>query len=100
MKDKTSVGVYNEFNEEINYNFLKFPNFTSNLAYTIDKFFQSINVYNSKIHVLSELNKNIFCSIENAKKDLSYFPKINLKNGLLRNFIWTKNKYHSLDFKS
>tara|TARA_X000000950_G_scaffold287803_1_gene401746 strand:+ start:10267 stop:11325 length:1059 start_codon:yes stop_codon:yes gene_type:complete len=71
---------------------LYLPNFLSLIAYIVDYFLQKLNLYNSKIHVLSELNKNIFCNIDKAKIILNYKPKINLENGLERNFNWMFNK--------
>ena len=70
--------------------FLKLPNIASSVAYYVDNLMQKINLYNSKIHVLSELNKNIFCEINYSKKYLNYNPKIDLKIGLRRNFMWMK----------
>ena len=51
---------------------------------------QKTGFYNSKIHVLSELSKNIFCSIKKTEENLGYNPKIDLKIGLKRNFDWMK----------
>ena len=70
--------------------FLKLPNIASDIAYFVDKAIQSTNFYNSKIHVLSELNKNIFCNIDYTKQVLKYNPKINLEIGIERNFNWLK----------
>jgi len=69
---------------------MKLPNIFSDIAYIADMVIQKTGFYNSKIHVLSELNKNIFCSIKKAEDDLSYNPKIDLKIGLKRNFDWMK----------
>tara|TARA_B100001057_G_C22853993_1_gene952040 strand:+ start:1314 stop:2366 length:1053 start_codon:yes stop_codon:yes gene_type:complete len=73
------------------------PSFLSNFAYIADNIIQKIGLYNSKVHVLSELNKNIFCSIEQTEKDLNYKPKIDLNLGLKRNFDWMK-KNNKLEF--
>ena len=39
------------------------------------------------MHVLSELNKNIFCEINYSKKYLNYNPKIDLKIGLREIYV-------------
>ncbi len=61
---------------------IKIPNFFGDIFWLIDYAFQKLGYYNQKIHVASELNKNIFCSIDLAKKELGYNPKINLYKGL------------------
>ena len=86
-----------DFNINSKNTFLKLPNVTSTIAYYCDFIFQKLNLYNSKIHVLSELNKNIFCEIEYSKKCLNYNPKIDLHLGLRRNFNWMK-KNNLLNF--
>ena len=37
-----------------------------------------------KIHVLSEMNKTIACSIEKAGRELGYDPQIELEEGMRR----------------
>lgn len=63
---------------------MKLPNMASEVAYYIDKVMQSLGLYNQKIHVLSEMNKNIACSIELAKQELGYKPTIALREGMKR----------------
>ena len=77
--------------------FLKLPNLVSTIAFLCDYILQKVSLYNSKIHVLSELNKNIYCEIEYSKKCLNYNPKIDLPMGLRRNFNWMK-KNNLLNF--
>jgi len=77
--------------------YIRLPAILSDLAYLTDKIIQSTSLYHSKIHVLSELGKNIFCSIEKSEKDLNYNPKIDLEIGLKRNFDWMK-KNNFLEF--
>ena len=47
----------------------------------LDYYIQKLGFYNQKIHVLSEMNKDIFCDISKAKKELGYAPKIDLYKG-------------------
>lgn len=75
MKDKFHLNVKNSV--------IKLPFFFGQIAEIIDSLFQFFGIYSQKIHVLSELNKNIFCSVELAKKEINYDPKINFKKGML-----------------
>ena len=61
---------------------IRLPHFFGQIAQLIDYLFQSLNIYNQKIHVVSELNKNIFCSIDLAKKEVDYNPKIDFETGI------------------
>jgi nucleoside-diphosphate-sugar epimerase len=38
--------------------------------------------------VLSEMNKNISCSIDKARRELGYEPKVALKEGMQRSIGW------------
>ena len=58
------------------------PSFVSEIAYFVDKMIQRIGFYHQKIHVLSEMNKNIACDITKAKEILGYSPKFNLYSGM------------------
>ncbi len=70
---------------------IRLPAFFSDLAFVADAILQKTGFYNSKIHVLSELSKDIFCTIEKTEKDLGYNPKIDLSLGLKRNFQWMQS---------
>ncbi|MDA9844264.1 NAD(P)-dependent oxidoreductase [Flavobacteriaceae bacterium] len=63
-------------------NHFKFPFLTGQLFQLLDFLLQKIDVYNQKIHVASELNKNIGCSIQKAKDELGYNPKVSLYDGI------------------
>ena len=76
---------------------IRLPAFFSDLAYIADAILQKTGFYNSKIHVLSELSKDIFCTIEKTEKELGYNPKIDLSLGLKRNFQWMQSN-NSLKF--
>jgi len=41
--------------------------------------------------VLSEMNKTIACSVEKAKKELGYNPKVSLEEGMRRSLRWVWN---------
>ena len=80
---KTIKNIYRE-NYRINIpdKNLRLPNFVSKIARIIDICLQFVGLYNTKIHVLGEMNMNIFCSINKAKKDLKYMPEFSLKEGM------------------
>lgn len=71
-----------------NYNFkitdknIYLPNIISYIARKLDFIFQFFGFYNSRIHVLGELNMNIFCNIDRAIKELDYKPEYSLYEGM------------------
>jgi nucleoside-diphosphate-sugar epimerase len=67
---------------------LKLPGLASEVAWLADKTLQGLGFYHQKIHVLSEMNKTIACSVERAKQELGYFPRIALEEGMRRSLRW------------
>ncbi len=49
---------------------------------------QRLGLYQQKIHVLSEMNKNIACSVEKAQRELGYAPTVELEEGMRRSLAW------------
>jgi nucleoside-diphosphate-sugar epimerase/choline dehydrogenase-like flavoprotein len=66
----------------------RLPGLASKVAYGFDKVLQGVGMYHQKIHVLSEMNKTIACSIEKAERELGYDPKISLEEGMRRSLAW------------
>lgn len=66
------------------------PNFSSELFLTGDKILQRLGIYQTELHVAGEMNKDIACSIEKAKKELGYVPKIELREGMRRSIEWCR----------
>jgi nucleoside-diphosphate-sugar epimerase len=64
------------------------PSFTSDVAQAVDASLQKLGVYHQKIHVLSEMNKTIACSVAKAKRELRYAPTIALEEGMRRSISW------------
>ena len=62
--------------------YLNMPDFISKVAFMIDKCLQTFGLYNQKIHVLSEMNKNIHCNVSKAEKVLGFVPSRNLDEGM------------------
>jgi nucleoside-diphosphate-sugar epimerase len=77
-----------EFGFEVSGRRLRLPNLVSELAWLADKSLQSLTLYHQKIHVLSEMNKNIACRIDRAEKELGFAPKIDLEEGMRRSIQW------------
>lgn len=75
---------------------LRLPSIASDVAWVIDKSLQGVGLYHQKMHVLSEMNKNIACSIDLAQLELGYRPTIDLKVGMRKSIEWTLANYGSL----
>ena len=63
---------------------LKLPDIVSECALLADKLIQGLGLYHQKLHVLSEMNKNIACTIGRAETELGYDPKVELREGMRR----------------
>ena len=68
------------------------PNIVSGIMEIGDNILQSMGMYIKEVHVAGEMNKDIACSIEKAKKELGYSPEIDLKEGMKRSIEWCKQK--------
>jgi nucleoside-diphosphate-sugar epimerase len=77
-----------EFNVPCAHKRMRLPNLASEVAWLFDKTLQSAGFYNQKIHVLSEMNKNIACSVGKAQKELGYHPAVALEEGMRRSLQW------------
>jgi len=77
-----------EFGVPCTHKRLRLPNLASEVAFLMDKTLQAAGLYNQKIHVLSEMNKNIACSVAKAAKELGYKPAVALEEGMRRSLQW------------
>lgn len=77
-----------EFGQRCAHKRLRLPGFASSLAYAADRTLQALGLYHQKIHVLSEMNKTIACSVAKAERELGYRPTIALEEGLRRSLAW------------
>jgi nucleoside-diphosphate-sugar epimerase len=66
---------------------VRLPGVVSEAAWLVDKALQSVGLYHQKIHVLSEMNKTIACSVERAKRELGYRPQVALEEGMRRSIL-------------
>lgn len=71
---------------------MKLPGFASEVAWLVDTAVQAVGAYHQKIHVLSEMNKTIACSIAKAEQELGYDPKVELEEGMRRSIGWMQER--------
>jgi nucleoside-diphosphate-sugar epimerase len=77
-----------EFGHTCKHKRMKLPGFASEVAWLADKTLQALGIYHQKIHVLSEMNKTIACSVTRAEKELGYRPTVALEEGMRRSLRW------------
>ncbi len=78
----------NELGRNCAHKRMRLPGFASSLAYAADQALQALGLYHQKIHVLSEMNKTIACSVAKAERELGYRPAIELEEGMRRSLAW------------
>ena len=81
-----------EFNLKVKRSIKKFPSMIADIAQYCDYFLQKLNLYHQKIHVLSEMNKSIACSIEKARTELNYNPTVSLRQGMRDSIQYCMNQ--------
>jgi nucleoside-diphosphate-sugar epimerase len=77
-----------EFGHRCVHKRMRLPSVASSVAYVADKTLQSLGLYHQKIHVLSEMNKTIACSVAKAEAELGYRPEVDLEEGMRRSLKW------------
>jgi nucleoside-diphosphate-sugar epimerase len=77
-----------EFHRPCAHERLRLPGIVSEIALVADRLLQSAGLYQQKIHVLSEMNKTIACSIARAERELGYAPAVDLEEGMRRSLRW------------
>jgi len=77
-----------EFGHKCRHKRMRLPGLASEVAWLADKTLQALGVYHQKIHVLSEMNKTIACSVARAEAELGYRPTIALEEGMRRSLRW------------
>ncbi len=70
------------------------PDFVSEGCALADRVLQKLGLYKQEIHVAGEMNKHIACSIEKAKRELGYTPKISLREGMKRSIEYLRSQGH------
>jgi nucleoside-diphosphate-sugar epimerase len=77
-----------EFGHKCAHKRMRLPGFASEIALVADASLQALGLYHQKIHVLSEMNKTIACSVARAEKELGYRPMVALEEGMRRSLAW------------
>jgi len=72
------------------------PNVISDAARFVDASLQAAGLYHQKIHVLSEMNQTIACSIAKAQNVLGYRPIVELREGMRRSITWCLQNRHNI----
>jgi nucleoside-diphosphate-sugar epimerase len=71
---------------------IRLPSLASEVAWLADKSLQGVGLYQQKLHVLSEMNKTIACSVAKAERELGYKPEVELREGMRRSMQWMKER--------
>jgi nucleoside-diphosphate-sugar epimerase len=82
-----------EFGQTCAHKRMRLPGLASEVAGVVDASLQRLGLYHQKIHVLSEMNKTIACSVAKATRVLGYRPHISLEEGMRRSLKWTIAAY-------
>ena len=91
--DTVETLLETEFGESCSHKRFKVPYFLGEIATLCDASLQAIGIYNQKIHVLSEMNKNIACDITKARDRLGFVPQIALQEGMRRSLLDIYSRY-------
>lgn len=73
-----------EFGMQVDGGRMKLPGVASGVARAMDASLQALGLYEQRIHVLSEMNKTIACSVAKARDELGYRPGVELREGMRR----------------
>jgi nucleoside-diphosphate-sugar epimerase len=95
---KTIAGLLeSEFSMKVKHGAIRLPWITGQIAQVVDFSLQAVGLYHQKIHVLSEMNKDIAGSIDLAERELGYSPRIELEEGMRRSLRWMFDHGMTLD---
>ncbi len=81
-----------EFGQRCAHKRLRLPALASSIANAVDAGLQRLGLYHQKIHVLSEMDKTIACSITKAERELGYAPTVDLEEGMRRSLRWCEER--------
>jgi nucleoside-diphosphate-sugar epimerase len=80
--------LQDDFGMTVKIKTLRMPNIVSDLSRLADATLQSLGLYNQELHVLSEMNVTIACSIDRARRELGFRPLVDLREGMRRSVKW------------
>lgn len=73
-----------EFGMQVDGGRMELPGVASEVAMAMDAAIQAAGFYEQRIHVLSEMNKTIACTVAKARDELGYRPGVELREGMRR----------------
>jgi nucleoside-diphosphate-sugar epimerase len=73
---------------DVKHDRMRLPSVASEVALGVDATLQKAGLYNQEVHVLSEMNKTIACSVAKARDQLGYRPSVDLREGMRRSISW------------
>ncbi len=82
--DTVALVLAEDFGMKVEPGYFKLPGWVSEVALLCDRAIQGVGLYQTKIHVLSEMNKTIVCDVTKAERQLGYQPAIGLREGMRR----------------
>ena len=77
-----------DFGMSVKPKIVQVPGIIADVARLGDWLLQKVGLYNQEIHMLSEMNLTIACSIEHAQRELGYKPLVDLREGMRRSVAW------------
>lgn len=66
------------------------PALASTACLAADRLLQAAGLYSTDFHVAGEMDKDIACSVEKARRDLGYAPRVSLREGMRRSIDWCR----------
>jgi nucleoside-diphosphate-sugar epimerase len=82
-----------EFGQKCAHKRMRLPGAVADVARVVDGSLQRAGLYHQKIHVLSEMNQTIACSVNKARRVLGYHPRVGLEEGMRRSLKWMTAAY-------
>jgi nucleoside-diphosphate-sugar epimerase len=73
---------------------MRLPGVAAGVAELVDSALQRLGLYQQKIHVLSEMDKTIACSVARAQAELGFAPTVELREGMRRSIQWCLESGH------
>ncbi len=86
-----------EFGQRCAHRRRRLPGVVGGVARLADGALQRAGLYHQKIHVLSEMDETIACSVERARRDLGYTPSVALEEGMRRSLRWVFGRCGGID---
>ncbi|MCU0694362.1 MAG: NAD(P)-dependent oxidoreductase [Polyangiaceae bacterium] len=77
-----------DFQVKVAHKRMRMPYVLGQIAQAVDATLQAAGLYHQKMHVLSEMNKTIACTVQKAKRELGYRPTVELEEGMRRSIRW------------